>query len=466
MTLPGSDPSIKRRKVVVVGAGIAGLGAAYRLGKLGFDVTAFEAGPRAGGRVAVDEIDGFQMDLGANMFVETYGTVRRIAEELDVPMKRTPVPINGGVYRGGGFHGFYGGDQLKNRLKTAGSFLTFQLLSPRGLSQFGKFREIMRSRADDLSFDDHTRMLDLDTDESIAEFVVKRVGGRQFLERFLEPALTGYTFGSPEDVGVPYALAAAWHFGLNGIAWPNMPPRGPGAFVNALARACRENIQVSTPVERIVVENGVARGIVTQAGFVEADAVICATTATKALDITPGLPTPVTSALRGVTYSRCYRAFFGLDSNPFPTDWYAVSFPRSAGTVSVGMSNSAVLTPDCVPKGKALIDVLVAGRHADELSALSDDEGGRRAFAEVRKHFPATPEEPLFTRIQRWPEAVCLAPPGMMSALDRMRRNDLPGVKGLYLAGEYMGVPSTNGALRSGVCAADDCAAFFARAPR
>ena len=36
---------------------------------------------------------------------------------------------------------------------------------------------------------DPTRMLDLDTDESIAEFVVRRVGGRQFLGRFLRPTL-------------------------------------------------------------------------------------------------------------------------------------------------------------------------------------------------------------------------------------------------------------------------------------
>jgi hypothetical protein len=69
--------------------------------------------------------------------------------------------------------------------------------------------------------------------------------------------------------------------------------------------------------------------------------------------------------------------------------------------------------------------------------------------------------EPLFTRVHRWDEAVCLAPGGMMTALHRMRRQDLADVRGLFLAGEYMGIPSTNGALRSGIDTADDCAAFL-----
>ena len=41
----------KGRKVVVLGAGLAGLATAYQLGKLGYDCTVLEARSRAGGRV-------------------------------------------------------------------------------------------------------------------------------------------------------------------------------------------------------------------------------------------------------------------------------------------------------------------------------------------------------------------------------------------------------------------------------
>ena len=235
-------------------------------------------------------------------------------------------------------------------------------------------------------------------------------------------------------------------------------------FVDALARACEDSIRTSAPVERIVIEDGAVRGVITEDGFVDADAVICATTATKALDIMPGLPSSIRNALRRVAYSRCCRVFFGVDESPFPDqDWYAVAFPRETGALMTGMSNSAVLAPQTVPEGKALIDALVIGERADELFALSDREAGERVLEEIRKYLPTMSEKPLFTRVYRWNEAVCLAPGGMMTELYRMRRNDLDSIKGLFLAGEYMGIPSTNGALRSGIDTADDSVAFVSR---
>ena len=53
---------IEKKKIVVVGAGISGLGAAYKLRKLGLDCIVFEAGARAGGRVTADVVHGFYID--------------------------------------------------------------------------------------------------------------------------------------------------------------------------------------------------------------------------------------------------------------------------------------------------------------------------------------------------------------------------------------------------------------------
>lgn len=47
-------------------------------------------------------------------------------------------------------------------------------------------------------------------------------------------------------------------------------------------------------------------------------------------------------------------------------------------------------------------------------------------------------------------------PSGVLTALDRVRR-DLPKrVRGLALAGEYMHMPSVNGALASGIAAVEE----------
>lgn len=451
-------------RVIVVGAGLAGMGAAYMLRKRGFEVAVLEAAARPGGRIFAQEVDGFRLDIGANIFFETYRAVREMAKELGVPLHRTRLPVHSGIYRNGRFHGLYGGNRLSSQWKNARSLLSFQLLSPKGVWQALRFTRMLQARSGNLSFDDHSLLLELDTSESAADFFAAHAGAES-LEWFFGPGLSGYTFGHPEQLGAAYAMAATWEFGANGVAWPLVPGGGTGTFVNALARACGGSIRLCAPVECIVLENGTAKGVVTEGRLMKADAVICATTATTALRIMPGLPAGIGDALRKVTYSTCCRVFFGVDSSPFPSHWYAVAFPRPTGALITGMSNATALLPETAPAGKALIDALVIGERAEELLALNEEETAKRVLAEIRGYVPAMPAKPLFSRVHGWNEAACLAPGGMMKALDRMRRQSLDSVKGLFLAGEHMAAPSANGALRSGMDAAADCISFLSLAP-
>lgn len=454
------------RRTIIVGGGIAGLGAAYTLQKRGLATTVLEAGTSPGGRVLTDRVDGFHIDAGANVFLETYGTVRQIASELGVSMKRTPVPINGGVYHDGDFHGFYGGTQPLNRLKTAIMFGRFQLLSPRGLWEALKLVRFMHTRRHSLSLDDTSGLMDLDVPENTGQFFRWRIG-TEFFERFFQSVLTSYTFGAPEEIGIAQALVSSWHLGLNGGMWPIMPAQGPGEFMDALSDYCQYNIEPNTPVQRIIIEDEAVKGVILDSGdFVEADTVICATTATTSLKITPNLPTEISDVLSRVRYSKCCRVVFGTDTNPFPKDWYALSFPRQSGALMSGMSNSAVLAPEAVPAGKSCIDVFVMGENAEKLFALSDSDVERLVKAEIRRYLPAMPDHTLFTRVYRWPEAVCLLSGGLMTDLYRMRNYRLHQIKGLFLAGEHLGVPSTNGALRSGIDAAQACAEFLSASGR
>lgn len=80
---------------IVVGAGIAGLVAARQLVLQGHRVQVLEAGSRAGGQVAAGEVDGLQLDAGAEAFATRGGTVReylarlglddRVVAPLDAP---------------------------------------------------------------------------------------------------------------------------------------------------------------------------------------------------------------------------------------------------------------------------------------------------------------------------------------------------------------------------------------------
>lgn len=58
--------------VVVVGAGLAGLNAAHHLAEAGLDVLVLEADPQVGGRIRTDEVDGFRLDRGFQLYNPSY----------------------------------------------------------------------------------------------------------------------------------------------------------------------------------------------------------------------------------------------------------------------------------------------------------------------------------------------------------------------------------------------------------
>lgn len=73
----------KSPKVVVVGAGWAGLGATYHLAKAGYDVTLLEAGSQAGGLVAGWQTEqGRSIEAGIHGFWYPYRNIFALVEEL------------------------------------------------------------------------------------------------------------------------------------------------------------------------------------------------------------------------------------------------------------------------------------------------------------------------------------------------------------------------------------------------
>lgn len=69
-------------RVLVVGAGIAGLAAAHRLKALGHDVTTFEASERAGGAVRTTREAGWLLEHGPDAFFENSPTLKAIVADL------------------------------------------------------------------------------------------------------------------------------------------------------------------------------------------------------------------------------------------------------------------------------------------------------------------------------------------------------------------------------------------------
>ncbi len=454
----GPGPAAGGPQIIVVGAGTSGLAAAWTLVSRSpgdSSIVVLEASDRIGGRMFCEEIDGFQVHGGASVIHESFATARDLARALNVELLPSPGRRGANLYAGGRFWGAYVKGSARQKLTTLRTLLFSPQFTLAGLWEFARLFRILRKRAEDLDFEDHTRMLDLDTGESFAEFA-RANSLTRYLKQAGELDLDCFTTGSPTQVGAAFGMALLWLWSLNPATRSHFPRRGMTALAEALAGAAGEHVRISTPVERIVIENGAATGIVTATGeSIPADAVICATTAPVAARIVPDLPEETRAALRRVTYGACCNVAFGLDAGILPEDSHAGLFPPGAPTFLTMVTDLKAMTPDAAPPGKSLVHALVTGDRARELFPLKDGEIARRTFEEMRRFFPAMPQGPLFARVYRWPEAMCLAPGGMLREMHDVRISQPGGIRGLFLAGDYTRLPSLNGAMQSGVEAAE-----------
>ena len=454
----------EKKKVVVIGAGTAGLAAAYTLLKEQdrLEVTVLEAADKTGGRMGGDEVDGFYIDRAASLFLESYATARDLARDIGVPLKQSPHTKGGYVYSNGKFRKVFAGGTIKQKLQTARTLLSFQLLSLKGMLQLARFFKLSKEQSVQLDIDDIEKLLPLDRRESFQDYMEANAMG-DYLHQWVTNDIRAYTGGGPEQSGVASSMALLWNFSLNPVERVSLPDTSVGSFGTALAEACSDCIEVSTPVERIVIEDGAVRGVVAEDGAMfPADSVVCCTTATSLLRIGPDLSAEIRAVLGQVNYSACCKVVIGLDFELLPASAYAAVFPRNSGTPLVALENTKAVAPAAVPEGKGMYHCLVMEDDARALFPLGDDEIAARVIDEIRKFFPGMPREPRFTRVYRWHEGGCLIHGGMLTDIHKLRRETLPdSVRGLFLAGDYTHLPVTNGAMRSGVDAAKDCAAFL-----
>ena len=438
--------------VIVIGAGAAGLAALHALRKAGVDAICLEAGDRAGGRVASLRRDGFILDTGAQFFFRYYDTCLGLCRELGLGGDILPFPFRAGLPDLG----------PRNRVtpvlatirpktwpRTLVDLAGFRGVSLRSIRELLPLVPTLAARHGRLRFTRAADTLDLDA-ETLAAYTLRRCGS-EALERIIQPVASCMTLGEPEDMAAGYGLALFWYM-INGLFTLR---NGIGSISERLHEAHRDRVRFSTPVKRIVIEKGAVRGVETAKGFMQADAVVCAVTATKALELMPGLPPSMAGPLRTAKYSQSCHVIFGLEKRLLPRGWYAIALPRRSGSPMAGFTDSSIKSPAYAPAGAGLVHCFTYGRHAAELMNMKDDAIARALRADIRRYAPSMPDRPLFTEICRFREAVCTAPAGMLTAMQRMKKESYRDVRGLALAGEYLHMPSVDGALRSGIDAAE-----------
>lgn len=442
----------QKNKVVIIGAGCAGLSAAYTLRKQGVECVVLEASDHAGGRVGNRSKNGFTWGTGAAMTEPQWATTFQYLKELDLLDSVEQVKAQRYAFWNGGKKHYLLLGKGMNPLSLVRFFLSRGLpfsTYPQLLRFLVAIRPYMKTIGNGGEHD-FSGLLTISS-MSTEQFGNRR-GGREITNRILNPFLGTMVLARARDVSIAHPIAL-----LSLMQGMCIVDGGLGAFIDALYQQVADCVRLSTPVQQVVIKDGAVRGVQTAEGFIEADQVICATDAEIARAIVPDLPESMREPLATCKYSSTYNYVFGLNHRIVPDHFLSLMIPASENSIlsTIFDENSKVFGKRG-PAGTGLMHAFTAGWHDETLRPLTEEARRRLVIREIQRFYPEFPDEPLFTDVIRWDRAINLESPGQVAAIHELRENHLRDVKGLYLAGEYLFlIASTEGALATGKEAAE-----------
>ncbi|MDQ3890484.1 MAG: NAD(P)/FAD-dependent oxidoreductase [Actinomycetota bacterium] len=383
-SLPIDDPAAPATGpadavTLVLGAGPAGLTAAYLLAQQGRDVTVLEAEDQVGGLAKTVVRDGYRFDLGGHRFFTKSKEVERLWHEIlrDEFLLR---PRLSRIYWNGRFldYPLRGADVIQKLgaielARVSASYLAASMRPRRNEESFEEWvSNRFGRRLFELFFRSYTeKVWGVSTSELRAEWAAQRIKGLSF-----------------------FSAAKAAFFGNNGnkvkslIQEFHYPRYGPGQMWETMTTRIRElggEVRLKCPAERIVVRAGRVEEV-RAGGKSFRPAHVISSLPLRAIVgmMTPRPPEDVARAAADLRYRDFLTVALILDGDDlFPDNWIYIHDPNvKVGRIQNYRSWSPWMVPDA---GKACVGLEYFCFAGDELWTMSDEGLVRLAAHELEE---------------------------------------------------------------------------------
>jgi len=441
-------------RIAIIGGGISGLAAAFELEELRRNASAvveyvlYEASAHLGGVLRTENIDGCIVEAGPDSFITEKPWATDLCRALGL------------------------GDQLigsndadrKTYILTNGRLVEM----PDGL-MFMVPTKIMPTVLSPLfSWTTKLRMVkelflprNWGPDESVASFVERHYGS-EMVDRLADPLLSGVYGGEAANLSLRAvlprfhamedshgslgrAMLAARKQVSAGSRKTSAPlftslKNGMQHLAETIVPRLKGTLLTNTPVRALQLEAG---GWVVSAGMQSDyfDAVIIALPAPAAAQVLRIASPELSAELAAIQYGSSITVGLGYDRDVRKSlpPGFGFLVPRSEGKRLLAATFVHNKFPHRAPEDRALLRCFFAGRNAESVWTLGDDQIVGIVRNELQQILGLR-AEPLFARVYKWKSAMAQYGVGHLDRLDRMERlrQQLPG---LALAGNaYRGI--------------------------
>jgi oxygen-dependent protoporphyrinogen oxidase len=445
------------KDVVIVGGGLAGLSAGWRLRH--WDTVVLESGSRVGGRIRSERRGRYWLNWGGHVFAGPGSSTDALLTEAGITAAQVP--------------GSLAGVAMNGKLLITGPVQAYPFRIPMPLSsriallragikvsrQVLRYARIVRQRPGEDPAVRQQRIYDFENGRSFQDFVgdLPADAGALFYPTVTRSAADPDQISAGAGIGY---FSLVWNIG-QGLSRNIVG--GPSTLTQGIAAALGDRVQLGAEVVEVVHKQGSVVVRYRQDGVdkeVEARCVVLATPATVSHRVAVDLPQDVREALGKIIYGPYVSAAFLTDeSTPQPwDDAYGIATPKRSFNVVLNQS-SLVRGSEQVRQPGSSIMTFSPASLARRLLEKSDEEILRIYTDDLDQvlgsGFGGSVVE---SQVQRWETGAPYCFPGrgaLQPAL--MRRGSR-----VFLAGDYLGTLYTETAIQTAFSAAQEAASLLA----
>ncbi len=429
-------------KAVVVGGGFAGLSAAYRLKKAGWDVVVLESAGHVGGRVHSFRKNGYAIEVGATQISTGYKEYYELAREIGMEAELVACSQIIGLLHKGKLY------EIDAQKPWAAAFT--------GALSFRSKLKMIRTVRDFLALKPKMNVLDVSASheadtESAAEYCDRRLN-REIFDVIIDPMIRAYTLNRGAKVS-----AVEWFSAIRNLAGQTFVALRGGNQSMPEAVASRLNVRTNACVSDISRTNSGVEITYTEAGqqaSIKADACVLATRLPEAVKLAPSIAHAAAPLASQLHYNRGLLVHLG--------------YRKKTRTKAVGVLLSTAedphigliwlehnKDPETAPPGHSQIACYFDESGIDSVGNGEDVDYMNYATNMIERIFPELRGSQDLLEISRWPMAVPNPAPGIYQAIHEMKQR-IDVTNPIQLAGDYFTCTGQNSAIYWGRRAAEN----------
>lgn len=397
--------------IVIVGAGLSGLACGLSLHRAGVRFQILDASDRVGGRVATDEVDGFLLDRGFQVFLTAYPEAANLFDYKALQLN----PLYAGALIQLGSRRYRFADPWRNPISAV-----LSLLAPIAGVRDGW--RILQLRRASLQRGDPT---DSNDQSSTVAYLRKFGLSERVIERFFRPFFGGVFLD--RSLETPSAFFR-FVFSMFAMGPATLPSGGMQTLPMQLAAALPDNaVRLNSPVADV----SPTRVTLESNERIIASAVVIATDANAAARLT--------NDTKPVSWNSTTTVYYDAPHSPIRENALVLNGDGRGRVNHVCVPSDAAAS--YAPKNRSLVSISLIGAHDEDDKTIH-----QHVMKEIHDWFGPDVNNWRLLRVYRIKKALPREFPA-----DTQRANS----NGMVLCGDYTHDPSINGALLSGRRAAE-----------